>query len=60
MYNVVEQCRKMLAKNDVEKYCRIMFVSNSTENIVANNIRQKDCRKNIVEYITLRNQCYVT
>ena len=47
MYNVVESCRKMLEKNDVEKYCRIMFVSNSTENIVANNIRQKDCRKTL-------------
>ena len=45
MYNIVELCRKMLAKNDVEKCCRIMFVSNSTENIVANNIRQKIVEK---------------
>ena len=36
-----------------------MFMSNSTENIVANNIRQKSFSKNVVEYITLRNQCYV-
>ena len=37
-----------------------MFMSNSTENIVANNIRQKSFSKNDVEHITLRNQCYVT
>ena len=37
-----------------------MFMSNSTENIVANNIQQKSFSKNDVEYITLRNQCYVT